>query len=547
MASSSSHDSYSDLFGHAVEIQDPTPTGMKDPENLFSGEDKSKVLLFLFKLVKTPPSIFGKCMELTDGGGRFIFHPFDAEANANEERVDILLWTCAYAYAGKAWELPGWASSETKVQYKEPDDDAIFSTVTIEGKTLKVTQRAKKSLEASLEAMSTQPNEFFKCLAQHRSICLILGVDELEYGMPQTLNELQDFDWDKVDPKDMKTWPQPPKQTAFEAEVCRSVYNNIKELKDLAARNNERFKSGIPTYTSAQGKGRRWKQMLAHYRTMSPEKPLQGIVDVIKFKLKLTKSLDGIHKIMEHDLVVHLLKLKHEEKKRQKAAEDTEEKKAERAALQKKIDDAAEKEKQDIQAAADKQVEIAQKEAEKEAVNAGQQRGKRRATSQCNKELQALEVENEEAAAEVKRSKEARARLESEVIPVDDSGSEAELPTLMLVKSTKKAKKNWSHLETDVAPRQLVLLQGSEWKPPARVCEGRAILYVEPGADWADSNRQKISKLLRLQSCLQSEGLLPPTLTFALVMDTMGVGDNYPFPAKAFILLIALILEDNGR
>jgi hypothetical protein len=60
--------------------------------------------------------------------------------------------------------------------------------------TITVTRAAKVSMGSALDVMVNQPTVFFKCHYAVKAATDTLGVDMLKYSMPQTQEELDDFD-----------------------------------------------------------------------------------------------------------------------------------------------------------------------------------------------------------------------------------------------------------------------------------------------------------------------------------------------------------------
>ena len=129
-----------------------------------------------------------------------------------------------------------------------PDPNEIAARVTLGCESIDVTRKAKESMSTALDAMANQPTVFFKCEFAVRAVTEILGVDMLEYSMPQTSETLAAFDWEAVVAGRIDTYPQGESPTDTQFSKVRSVHTLVKEEKDAQAQAMGLPKSGVQSY-----------------------------------------------------------------------------------------------------------------------------------------------------------------------------------------------------------------------------------------------------------------------------------------------------------
>ena len=199
----------------------------------------------------------------------------------------------------------------------EPNPEENVLEIQVGSTTVTVTRKAKQLMSSALSAMANQPTVFFRCIFAVNAVCDILGVDMLSYVIPQTIDELHAFDWEKVVPGVKKTYPQGTQPTDLEFEKVRTVHQIVKAEKDAAARAVGLPKSGVQSYITYK---QRWKQLrdiASIYRHICPAYTLPVTVDQMKADLKLCTSMQEFDDVLKDVIKKYLAKRKRKERKRQ--------------------------------------------------------------------------------------------------------------------------------------------------------------------------------------------------------------------------------------
>lgn len=182
-----------------------------------------------------------------------------------------------------------------------------------------VTLAAKQSMSTAIDAMSNQPTTYFKCRFAVKAVTDILGVDFLNYSMPQG-DEL-DCDWDDVIPGRKDTYPTGKDPTESEFATVRSVHALVKGEKDEEAKRMGLPKSGVQSYITYKQRWKQWRDIFGVYGRMNRGMDLKVLDDLVMGRLKLCKSIGEIDEMIAEDIKKYKAKLYRESRKRKQARE----------------------------------------------------------------------------------------------------------------------------------------------------------------------------------------------------------------------------------
>jgi hypothetical protein len=117
----------------------------------------------------------------------------------------------------KVFELEDWEAAYVENLYEETQPQEPVVEIRFGRETITVTRDALDALSEAIIGMSSRPPIFYNCKQVFNAIVKILGKDPLEYAMPQTEADLEEFDWSQVDYNDSKTFPkgQSPQSNDF--------------------------------------------------------------------------------------------------------------------------------------------------------------------------------------------------------------------------------------------------------------------------------------------------------------------------------------------
>ena len=185
-------------------------------------------------------------------------------------------------------------------------------------------ERAKESMGSALDAVASQPTVFFRCHCAVKAVTDVLGVDMLEYSMPQTQEELDEFDWDNLTPGRKETYPTVSQPSEEDFEKVRSAHQFVKKEKDTQARAMGLPKSGVQSYCTYKQRWKQWQDLCAVYRHINQAVDLSLVQTIMAGRLKLCNSLNAIDDVVQEDLVKYINKCKREAKKEEekKAIQD---------------------------------------------------------------------------------------------------------------------------------------------------------------------------------------------------------------------------------
>jgi hypothetical protein len=138
----------------------------------------------------------------------------------------------------------------------------------------------------------------------------ILGVDMLEYSMPQTADYMESIDWTKVTPGRKETYPEavPPSDADF--KVVKTVHEAVRKENDAAAIANGLPKSGVQPYNTYKQRWKQWRDIMAVFCTMNPTYDLALVEATARGCLKLCKSENAVLEVIEEEVKKHIAKIK---------------------------------------------------------------------------------------------------------------------------------------------------------------------------------------------------------------------------------------------
>jgi hypothetical protein len=486
------------------------------------------------QLARTPPGIFGGSFKENDNQAATLhLEPFDGcEETIQDQRHDMVMWTAAWGFFGNAWS---YLSAESLVAQGDPSEAAL-KVSNGQGETFFVSRAAKEAMAHSIENMANRPTIFFLCLYVIQAVTKILGVNMLQYSMPQTEEELLNFNWTEVVWENMDTFPEALDTPAADFEKVRTVHQIIKTEKDAQARALGGGRSSVQSYSSYRARWKQWRDYFAVYRWIYPTCAREVVYDAVMADLKLCKSKEAIEATIKQAVKKHVEKLKRDMYK-QKTKEKLEQKKAAaaaaEAAAEAEADEAVEKQTQlqeeRQQIANDKTYEGTR----------GQQKAKRRAELQEKaEEEKAAAKKAQDAADRAKAKKQEQAELEKQKRKVDESDSdETQAP------KKKRSKRNdVTHLKAQSTPREKMEANLS-WSPPTRTKVGSSLVFEAPGVTWVNESATKLARLFSFRNHLHARHLLDLPMTFYNIMDFISADSlGLDFNEKVFLYLLALIM-----
>jgi hypothetical protein len=369
------------------------------------------------------------------------------------ERYDILQWIVSFKLFGKGFDLEGWEPVYAKIIVPAPDSDSIVIQVAVGAKDHQdVTQDAKEAMDTALSYMASKPAAFFSCKQAVIAVTKILGKDLLPYTMPQSLGELEKFDWDNVVIGDRGTYPEAPPPDDADFAVVKAVHKLSKDEKDAAAIRIGMQHSGVPSYVTYLQKWKQWRDIHAIYQTMFPKETIQTTHDRVVVSLKGCRAVAGMLTAIDEDIKKFLAARKRAKKKKAQlsidmAAKDAEAKEAEKKA----VELAAEKATQEREKAQTALEGIA-------AAGVGERVTRR--TTEANRKEKEDELKRKEAAIcetqqkiqeadnEAKRKLMEKQRLQEQRQKIEDAEAKAR-------NAKKKSKRNdVTRLDMDPTPRK---------------------------------------------------------------------------------------------
>lgn len=426
---------------------------------------------------------------------------------------------------------------------KSPSDDDQVIRVVFDGNdgkpTFFVTEKARKSMSSSMDAMANQPTIFFKMDFIMQAVADAIEKDKVEISFPHTPEQVQAFDWDNViiGRKDTYMAQIKPDKDVF--TKVHAVHIAVKDEKDKQAKKMGLPKSGVQAWSTYYQRWREWRELCAVYRSMYPDETKEMVYDRIKGRCKLLSSLDKIYTdAVAIDMKRHLDKLKREDRSARVAG---------------KIEVEIEKTEADKEAAtaqeATAESNLEQLQQELTALSTAQYAGSKKEKAKARRDDK-KEKNNQIKAAKKAKAKASKTAKEKEKQAKSLKRQAEEIAEAAAVKDTPKKPKyrrnDISMLDVDPVPSKRVELDGDNWKPPIRNKGKKGpVAYNRPGNKWAEESRRKVLLLFALARALASDGVMQPPMTFHTLMEFIEPNCAYQFnfDGRVFIYLVALIVN----
>jgi hypothetical protein len=506
-------------------------------------EATAKVVTHALRLAKTSPQMFGFCFQLQQSTRSAVlsFEPYPPsedlamDPNMAQERHDIVQWIASFNLLGKAFSLDEWESVYASSLIEPPMPELTAAKIHYGEEVIDVNQRAMEAMRDSFRALENKPTPYFKQKYVMTAVVQILGKNLLEYMMPQSQDQLKDFDWNQVVPEGPQTYPQPVQPDPADFAKVKAIHRLVQEEQTEKAKAIGLPSGGIQSYSTYLQRWQQGREIHAIYRAMNPEYSLQMVADLVAAQLKLCKSLAKQYDVIKDDIFAHIQKLKNANRKREKlqqveqdlARAQAQEEAARQRALKLQDDEARLlEEKQQIE------------ETPAEEMGARMTRYRRQPDNDRRKKL-ALEAKERETVKVV------QAREAAEKLAADKSKEKAQLQKerqqaeSLDQPARKRTKRNSvERLTVKLTPREIFVNDGDDWLPPTR----DGTVYSEPGRKWTDDAIYKLSLLTQLR--LHLVGLLGHPLNLTNLMAFIDPDDiEVGFEDKVFIYLMALILR----
>jgi hypothetical protein len=172
-----------------------------------------RVIQHGLRLVRTPPTFFGNACELQPADEQravFKFLPLSEQSVpiSRQEalrpylnhRHDIVQWIASIRTLFKVYNVDDLLMAAVSVEplIVAPNPDRHVLKVVRGSEVMMVTKESWDAMDHAIASMANQPGPFLKAKFAVIAVTKILGKDLLEYSMPETPSEIQDFDWDMV-------------------------------------------------------------------------------------------------------------------------------------------------------------------------------------------------------------------------------------------------------------------------------------------------------------------------------------------------------------
>ena len=168
----------------------------------------------------------------------------------------------------------------------------------------------------------------------------------------------------------------------------------------------------------------------------------------------------------------------------------------------------------------------------------GDRKAKSRARSHRTKEGSCREKREEAVRAAAEKKKELQ-RLQKEKRQLQ--APEREEP-----QKKKLPRNDTSRLNLEITPRTRASRDGAAWDPPRK--NGRND-WLDPGSEWVSEARNKFRILKLVVSLLRKMDVVPPTMSFGVLMEFIGADDpklDLDFNDRSFLYLVALSFPSRG-
>ena len=275
----------------------------------FPDEESWKQLVqHALRLVKTNPNIFGdECFNMTDRHVVFFFKPYKDNDTCEmeehlqplfQERHDLAQWLAVFDVLGKDFDMDGWPSRPdfiTDLQTIGAREAAVkwsfsIEKLAVDGFTFspKVAKRLPTSIYAyiqdkegnvqdisvttinavmaSIDATTNTPLVYDRLLFIASAVAAVAGTTVEEHFMPQTHNELLEFEWKVDNPENKSAYPkqvEPSKEIFAKVKLLHEV--GMRHKKDTASKANV-LKAGVFGYTRYKELWRLFREAICVYR-----------------------------------------------------------------------------------------------------------------------------------------------------------------------------------------------------------------------------------------------------------------------------------------
>jgi hypothetical protein len=197
----------------------------------FPDETVDQITRHALALARTSPDLFGPNFKLNLLARRaeFTMAAMCGDLTHPHQRYDIVQWIVCFKLLGKAFDLEGWEPVYASSLVEAPDPKQVVAKVSFGRDIRNVTQEAKEAMDYALASMAARPKAFFSCMQAAVAVVKILDKELLEYTMPQSLDELEAFNWANVVVDLSDTYPEAPQPSEADFAVIKAVYQLSKE------------------------------------------------------------------------------------------------------------------------------------------------------------------------------------------------------------------------------------------------------------------------------------------------------------------------------
>jgi hypothetical protein len=515
------------------------------------------------RLAQTPPDCFegGNFQPRPDNQDAvFRFHPIaidHMDIQHPHQRHDILLWIASFRLLGKAFNSESWkVPLNMEILVNEPSDTEIVLQVQHGSDTVPVTRKALNSLKNALDVNANKLSPFFQYKFAIIAVTDILGVDLLEYSMPQAQADFDQYNWDRAEIGRFDTYPKAPQPDQKHFDIVSQIYKQLKDQKEAeVAAAGFSGRSAFQSYITYKQKWKLWRDLMAVYRHMQPDAPLADVEATARFRLKLCGSRGEIEFKVQEDVGKFLKKRRTRINKEAAHAQA-------QAAVQQANNEAeqahnaaqeAREQQERLQADADRlAAQRAQQVLENQRIRDREVRVSRRAAqAQEQKKVEEARKLAIQAAAKQKQkeqetkqkeqeAKEREASLQQQEL--DESSEEEVITNKRKRQSAKSAQAACLNDMSLLTPRGKAAKFGDAWFPPQLSATAHG--YDKPGPKWAAESLKKLNLLKALHLRLKTRGEIGQTMSFVTLMEFLGDGDGgFSYGDRVFMYLVALMLK----
>ena len=299
------------LDGRTYDLQQATKdvfAAVLQGESQLPAPLRERITRHALALAMTSPEVFGPSFKLNTLArrGQFSLTPI-AELEHAHERYDIVQWIACYKLLGKAFDLEGWEPfwARSLVAGAAPKDVVVQVSLGNQ-ESMDVTKEAKEAMDQAIIMLQSKPAPLYHAQQAGKAAALILDKDEFEYIMPQSDEDLEAFDWDKVEKGELYTYPVGPPPPQVDFAKVRAVFNLSKLERDEIARAMGLPHSGGPCYESFLTKWKLWRDLHALFRTMYPNEDKSTSNARVMGSMKYCNSVAAIGNKVDEEITKFL-------------------------------------------------------------------------------------------------------------------------------------------------------------------------------------------------------------------------------------------------